>query len=264
MTVFTEVVSLGLVKTPGEMADIAVGEGQSIPALPLGFGGPYVGLFTCKSKYHAADAGPPVRRDSGCGRQARLRADAVDARASTSVAIRRRSKTSATELRPVHAGVHGAHDAAGRQGPDASGDAGTMKAACDLADALSAVKGVASSTSRYFNEIAFFETSKPADQVLAALEKQDVIGGVRASACSRAPGWTTSSSRRPPSAARIRHQGLRRRPGERRSTTMNSTGLLLILYLRRRWRGASMRRLEGPVAGGRTDLRDRLDGQDGR
>jgi glycine dehydrogenase subunit 1 len=49
--VFTEVVSLGLVKTPGEMgADIAVGEGQSI-GVPLGFGGPYVGLFTCKSKF---------------------------------------------------------------------------------------------------------------------------------------------------------------------------------------------------------------------
>ncbi len=35
-------------------------------------------------------------------------------------------------------------------------------------------------TTRYFNEIAF-ETTKPADEVLAALEKQDVIGGVRGS-----------------------------------------------------------------------------------
>ena len=35
-------------------------------------------------------------------------------------------------------------------------------------------------TPRYFNEIAF-STPKPADAVLAALEKQDVIGGVRAS-----------------------------------------------------------------------------------
>jgi glycine dehydrogenase subunit 1 len=54
------------------------------------------------------------------------------------------------------------------------------EAACDLADALSAVKGVKVLTPRYFNEIAF-ETSKPADTVLAALEKRDVIGGVRAS-----------------------------------------------------------------------------------
>ena len=54
------------------------------------------------------------------------------------------------------------------------------EAACDLADALAAVKGVKVLTPRYFNEIAF-ETPKPADEVLAALEKQDVIGGVRAS-----------------------------------------------------------------------------------
>ncbi|HOY77087.1 MAG TPA: glycine dehydrogenase, partial [Hyphomonadaceae bacterium] len=54
------------------------------------------------------------------------------------------------------------------------------EAACDLADALGAVKGVKVLTTRYFNEIAF-ETTKPADAVLAALESQDVIGGVRAS-----------------------------------------------------------------------------------
>jgi glycine dehydrogenase subunit 1 len=51
IAVFTEVVSLGLVKPPGEMgADIVVGEGQSI-GNPLSFGGPYVGLFAARSKY---------------------------------------------------------------------------------------------------------------------------------------------------------------------------------------------------------------------
>ncbi|MEH6411683.1 MAG: aminomethyl-transferring glycine dehydrogenase subunit GcvPA, partial [Hyphomonas sp.] len=50
VSVFTEAVSLGLVTPPGEMgADIAVGEGQSI-GVPLGFGGPYVGLFACTEK----------------------------------------------------------------------------------------------------------------------------------------------------------------------------------------------------------------------
>jgi glycine dehydrogenase subunit 1 len=51
VVVVTEVVSLGLLKPPGEMgADIVVCEGQSI-GNGLGFGGPYVGLFATKEKY---------------------------------------------------------------------------------------------------------------------------------------------------------------------------------------------------------------------
>ena len=47
----TEVASLGLLKSPGEMgADIAVAEGQSI-GVGLNFGGPYVGLFACREKH---------------------------------------------------------------------------------------------------------------------------------------------------------------------------------------------------------------------
>ena len=51
IVVVTEVVSLGLIKPPGEMgADIVVCEGQSI-GNGLGFGGPYVGLFATRDKY---------------------------------------------------------------------------------------------------------------------------------------------------------------------------------------------------------------------
>ncbi|MBM3577617.1 MAG: aminomethyl-transferring glycine dehydrogenase subunit GcvPA [Alphaproteobacteria bacterium] len=51
IAVFTEAVSLGLIKSPGAMgADIVVGEGQSI-GNALNFGGPYVGLFATRHEF---------------------------------------------------------------------------------------------------------------------------------------------------------------------------------------------------------------------
>jgi glycine dehydrogenase subunit 1 len=62
IAVVTEILSLGLIESPGAMgADIVVGEGQSI-GNGLNFGGPYLGLFATRDKY--------VRQSPGrlCGR----------------------------------------------------------------------------------------------------------------------------------------------------------------------------------------------------
>ena len=82
VAVVTEIVSLGLIAPPGEMgADIVVGEGQSI-GNALSFGGPYVGLIATRQKYVRQMPGRLCRRDGGCRRTARLRADAFDPRAA--------------------------------------------------------------------------------------------------------------------------------------------------------------------------------------
>ena len=51
LVVYTDPTFLGLFRSPGEYgADIVVAEGQPL-GVPLSFGGPYVGLFTCRSKF---------------------------------------------------------------------------------------------------------------------------------------------------------------------------------------------------------------------
>ncbi len=51
VVVVTEAISFGLLKPPGSYgADIVVGEGQSW-GVPMGFGGPHVGLFATQEKY---------------------------------------------------------------------------------------------------------------------------------------------------------------------------------------------------------------------
>lgn len=51
LVISTDPIYLGMFESPGALgADIAVSEGQPL-GIPLSFGGPYIGLFTCKTQF---------------------------------------------------------------------------------------------------------------------------------------------------------------------------------------------------------------------
>ena len=177
VSVFTEVVSMGLVPPPGEMgADIAVGEGQSI-GNALNFGGPYVGLFAATSKLMRQMpgrlCGETVDTDGKRGyvltlstREQHIRRDKATSNICTNSGLCALAFTAHMTL----LGGKGLHDLAVLN----------HEAASDLADGLEEIDGVEILTPRFFNEFAF-KTPKPAFDVLEALHERGVIGGVRAS-----------------------------------------------------------------------------------
>ncbi|MFN3961013.1 MAG: aminomethyl-transferring glycine dehydrogenase subunit GcvPA [Parvularculaceae bacterium] len=174
IAVVTEVMSLGAVKSPGEMgADIVVGEGQSI-GNGLNFGGPYVGLFATREKY--------MRQMPGrlCG----LTTDADGKRGfvltlSTREQHIRRDK--ATSNICTNSGLCALAFTAHMT---LLGEAGLRRvamlnheAACRTADALAKVKGVSVLTKSFFNEFTV-RLPKNANEVVEALAVKGVLGGV--------------------------------------------------------------------------------------
>ena len=174
VAVVTEVVSLGAVKSPGEMgADIVVAEGQSI-GNGLNFGGPYVGLFATRQKY--------VRQMPG-----RLCGETVDAEGKRGFVltlstreqhIRRDKATSNictnSGLCALAFCVH----------MTLLGEAGLRRlavlnheAACRAADALGGLDGVDVLNTAYFNEFAL-RLPKPAGPIVEALAAKGVLAGV--------------------------------------------------------------------------------------
>ena len=174
IAVFTEVVSLGLLQSPGAMgADIVVGEGQSI-GNALNFGGPYVGLFATQSKY--------VRQMPG-----RLCGETVDADGNRGFVltlstreqhIRRDKATSNictnSGLCCLAFSIH----------MTLLGEAGLKRLArinhanaVKLADQLAAVKGVEVLNKTFFNEFTV-KLAKPAAEVVERLAEKGVLAGV--------------------------------------------------------------------------------------
>jgi glycine dehydrogenase subunit 1 len=174
IAVFTEVVSLGLVKPPGAMgADIVAGEGQSI-GNRLNFGGPYVGLFAANAKY--------LRQMPG-----RLCGETVDASGrrgfvltlSTREQHIRRDKATSnictnSGLASLAFTIH----------LTLLGDAGLRRLArinhanaVALADLLAAVLGVEVLNETFFNEFTI-KIAGNAAQVVERMAEKGVLGGV--------------------------------------------------------------------------------------
>lgn len=172
-----EIISMGALRTPGDMdADIVVAEGQSI-GNALNFGGPYVGLFATRQKY--------VRQMPG-----RLAGETVDADGKRGYVltlstreqhIRREKATSNictnSGLCCLAFTIH--LSLLGEQGFTRLA-ALNHESACKLAGALEGISGVDLLTPAFFNEFTI-RTPKPAAEIIEALAEKGVLGGVPAS-----------------------------------------------------------------------------------
>ena len=167
-------IALGILKTPREYgADVAVGEGQPL-GLPIGFGGPYLGFMATTTKY--------MRKLPG-----RIVGETVDAKGEKAYVLSlqareqhiRREKASSNicsneALCALTASVYLA-----TMGPDGLAEAArqSMAKAHYLCKALCALPGVELVyKGEFFHE--FVTTLPKQDEVLAALEKAGILGGL--------------------------------------------------------------------------------------
>jgi len=174
IVVVTEPVSLGAIRSPGEMgADIVVGEGQSL-GVGLQFGGPYVGLFATREKY--------VRQMPG-----RLAGETVDADGKRGFVltlstreqhIRREKATSNictnSGLCALAFTIH--LTLLGEVGLRALAEANHLKAVA-AAERLATVPGVELVNGAFFNEFTL-RLDREARPVVRALADRGILGGV--------------------------------------------------------------------------------------
>ena len=169
-----EVVSLGLLKRPGNMgADIVTGEGQSIGG-GLNFGGPYVGLFAARDKYirqmPGRLCGETVDADGQRGfvltlstREQHIRRDKATSNICTNSGLCSLAFTAHMTL----LGGKGLRQLAQLN----------HARAVQLADALGAIDGVEIMTDAFFNEFTL-RVNGDAASIVDALAEKNVLGGV--------------------------------------------------------------------------------------
>lgn len=177
VAVVTEPVSLGAVRSPGEMgADIVVAEGQPL-GNPLSFGGPYVGLFATRQKFIRQMPG----RICGATVDADGRRGYVLTLSAREQHIRREKATSNictnSGLCALAFSMH----------LTLLGEAGLGRLArinhanaVLLAEALAAVPGVELVSDTFFNEFSIRVPGRAA-AVVEAVAARGVLGGVPAS-----------------------------------------------------------------------------------
>ena len=172
--VVNEVVSLGAVKSPGEMgADIVTGDGQSL-GIPLSYGGPTVGLFATRQKYVRQMPG----RLTGITEDVDGQRGFVLTLSTREQHIRREKATSNictnSGLCALAFSIHLC--LLGEEG--FKGLASINHAfAVTLAAKLSEMNGVEVVNDTFFNEFTV-RLPKPAAEVVDALADKNVLGGV--------------------------------------------------------------------------------------
>jgi glycine dehydrogenase subunit 1 len=174
VAVVTEPVALGLIKSPGEMgADIVVGEGQSI-GVGLQFGGPYVGLFACNEKFVRQMPG----RLAGETRDAEGKRGFVLTLSTREQHIRREKATSNICTSSVLCALaFTAHlTLLGEKGLRRLASLNHARA-CEVADRLSAIRGVELVNDSFFNEFTLRLPVEARPAVHSMVEK-GVLGGV--------------------------------------------------------------------------------------
>ena len=174
VAVVAEPVSLGLVRSPGEMgADIVAGEGQGIGG-GLNFGGPYLGLFATRERF--------VRQMPGrlCGQtvDADGRRGFVLTLSTREQHIRREKATSNictnSGLIALAFTIH--LSLLGEAGLRRLAELNHAKAV-QLADRLTGIAGLRLVNDSFFNEFTL-RLKRPAAAVVSALAKRGVLAGV--------------------------------------------------------------------------------------